>query len=65
MRLCASRRHPLDQQNTNFLQMVPGLETVAKGIMGPAAEQVLLLENIGKHARLIYHVSVALRDHSA
>jgi len=32
--------------------MVPGLETVAKGIMGPAAEQVLLLENIGTSVRV-------------
>jgi len=45
-------RHPLDQQNTSFLQMIPGLEAVAKGLMGPAAEQVLLLENIGTSVRV-------------
>mmetsp|Transcript_1755 Transcript_1755/g.5092 ORF Transcript_1755/g.5092 Transcript_1755/m.5092 type:complete len:323 (-) Transcript_1755:264-1232(-) len=40
-------RHPLDQQNTNFLQMLPGLQAVAKGLLGPVTEEVLLLENIG------------------
>jgi Zn-dependent protease with chaperone function len=39
-------RHPLDQQNTSLLRALPGLEVVAKSIMGPVAEQVLLLENI-------------------
>lgn len=39
-------RHPLDQQNTALLRALPGLEALAKGIMGPVAEQVLLLENI-------------------
>mmetsp|Transcript_1754 Transcript_1754/g.5089 ORF Transcript_1754/g.5089 Transcript_1754/m.5089 type:complete len:250 (-) Transcript_1754:721-1470(-) len=41
-------RHPLDQQNTNFLQMLPGLQAVAKGLLGPVTEEVLLLENIGR-----------------
>uniref|UniRef100_A0A061R7E7 Peptidase family m48 family protein n=2 Tax=Tetraselmis sp. GSL018 TaxID=582737 RepID=A0A061R7E7_9CHLO len=45
-------RHPLDQQNTSFLQMLPGLESLAKGFMGPVAEQVLLLENIGTSIRV-------------
>ncbi|KAK9809087.1 hypothetical protein WJX72_009235 [[Myrmecia] bisecta] len=40
-------RHPLDQQNTRILRVLPGLEVLAKNLMGPVAEQVLLLENIG------------------
>eukprot|EP00891_Asterochloris_glomerata_P006074 jgi/Astpho2/6074/Aster-04021 len=40
-------RHPLDQQNTRVLQLLPGLEMLTKSIMGPVAEQVLILENIG------------------
>ncbi|KAK9787735.1 hypothetical protein WJX73_002112 [Symbiochloris irregularis] len=40
-------RHPLDQQNTRLLRLLPGLELVAKNMLGPVAEQVLLLENIG------------------
>lgn len=40
-------RHPLDQQNTRLLKVLPGLEAVAKNVLGPVAEQVLLLENIG------------------
>lgn len=40
-------RHPLDQQATSLLQALPGLEMLVKGFISPAAEQVLLLENIG------------------
>ncbi|KAL3143948.1 hypothetical protein ABBQ32_003762 [Trebouxia sp. C0010 RCD-2024] len=40
-------RHPLDQQNTRLLKVLPGLEAMAKNVLGPVAEQVLLLENIG------------------
>lgn len=41
-------RHPLDQQNTGLLRSLPGLETVAKAILGgPGFEQALYLENIG------------------
>lgn len=39
-------RHPLDQQNTSLMQALPGMDFVAKSLMGPVAEQVLLLENI-------------------
>lgn len=39
-------RHPLDQQNTAFLRMLPGLEILARSVLSPAAEQVLYLENI-------------------
>lgn len=39
-------RHPLDQQNTRLLRALPGLEAIAKTLMGPVAESVLLLENI-------------------
>lgn len=39
-------RHPLDQQNTQLLRALPGVELVAKAIMGPVAEQVLVMENM-------------------
>lgn len=39
-------QHPLDQQNTALLRALPGLELLARNMMGPVAEQVLLLENI-------------------
>ncbi|KAK9832384.1 hypothetical protein WJX74_008472 [Apatococcus lobatus] len=39
-------RHPLDQQNTRLLRVVPGLDMITRGLLGPVAEQVLLLENI-------------------
>lgn len=29
-------RHPLDQQNTALLQVLPGLEVLAKSLMGEA-----------------------------
>lgn len=45
-------RHPLDQQNTTMLRGLPGLEMIAKNLMGPVAEQVLLLENIGTSVRI-------------
>lgn len=41
-------RHPLDQQNTGLLRSLPGLEAMAKAILGgPGFEQALYLENIG------------------
>lgn len=40
-------RHPFDQQNTRILRWLPGLELIARNMLGPVAEQVLLLENIG------------------
>jgi hypothetical protein len=41
-------RHPLDQQNTVMLRSLPGLELVAKTILGgPGFEEALYLENIG------------------
>eukprot|EP00882_Tetradesmus_deserticola_P013312 GHRQ01014122.1.p1 GENE.GHRQ01014122.1~~GHRQ01014122.1.p1 ORF type:complete len:146 (+),score=15.53 GHRQ01014122.1:1117-1554(+) len=39
-------RHPLDQQNTSLIQALPGMDFVARTLLGPVAEQVLLLENI-------------------
>ncbi|GAX74859.1 hypothetical protein CEUSTIGMA_g2305.t1 [Chlamydomonas eustigma] len=45
-------RHPLDQQNTSMLRSVPGLEPIAKSFLGPAAEQVLLLENIATSIKI-------------
>lgn len=41
-------RHPLDLQNTAMLRSFPGLELVAKNLLGgPGFEQALYLENIG------------------
>ncbi|KAK3036439.1 hypothetical protein RJ639_030038 [Escallonia herrerae] len=39
-------RHPLDKQNTLLLRAIPGLNEIAKALLGTVAEQVLLLENI-------------------
>ena len=35
-------RQPLDQQNTALLRALPGLESLARNLMGPAAEQARL-----------------------
>lgn len=40
-------RHPLDKQNTLLLRMVPGLNELGKALLGPVAEQFMILENIG------------------
>lgn len=40
-------RHPLDKQNTLLLRAIPGLNQLGKALLGPVAEQVMLLENIG------------------
>jgi hypothetical protein len=46
-------RHPLDQQNTGLLRSLPGLEMVAKTILGgPGVEQALYLENIGAAVKI-------------
>ncbi|KAG1679281.1 hypothetical protein FOA52_009311 [Chlamydomonas sp. UWO 241] len=45
-------RHPLDLQNTSMLRSIPGLEMVSKSFLGPAAEQVLLLENIATSIKI-------------
>jgi Zn-dependent protease with chaperone function len=39
-------RHPLDQQNTQVLRLLPGMEFIARSVMSPATEQILYLENI-------------------
>ena len=36
----AQFQHPLDAQNTALLRVLPGLELIARNLMGPAAEQV-------------------------
>jgi hypothetical protein len=43
----AAHRHPLDQQNTRLLRLLPGLEGLIKGLIGGAGETILLLENMG------------------
>jgi len=40
-------RHPLDQQNTRLLKLLPGVELVVKALLGPVAENMLLLDNVG------------------
>ena len=46
-------RHPLDRQNTALLRSLPGLEMVAKAVLGgPGVEQALYLENIGAAIRV-------------
>ncbi|OAY64044.1 Protease HtpX [Ananas comosus] len=40
-------RHPLDKQNTSLLRAIPGLDEIVKALLGPVAEQVMLLQNIG------------------
>uniref|UniRef100_A0A0C9S1P7 TSA: Wollemia nobilis Ref_Wollemi_Transcript_25010_1468 transcribed RNA sequence n=1 Tax=Wollemia nobilis TaxID=56998 RepID=A0A0C9S1P7_9CONI len=40
-------RHPLDKQNTALLRTFPGLNDFGKILLGPVAEQIMLLENIG------------------
>eukprot|EP01024_Parvocaulis_polyphysoides_P073864 TRINITY_DN9530_c1_g1_i2.p1 TRINITY_DN9530_c1_g1~~TRINITY_DN9530_c1_g1_i2.p1 ORF type:complete len:343 (+),score=29.19 TRINITY_DN9530_c1_g1_i2:84-1112(+) len=45
-------RHPYDQKNTQFLRQMPGLEMLAKNLMSPVAEQVLLLENISTSVKV-------------
>eukprot|EP00850_Spirogloea_muscicola_P009632 SM000054S18118 [mRNA] locus=s54:488303:490422:- [translate_table: standard] len=42
-----SFRHPLDQQNTTLLRAIPGLSELGKLLLGPVAEQMMILENIG------------------
>eukprot|EP00249_Psilotum_nudum_P012396 c23757_g1_i2 orf=218-1123(+) len=39
--------HPLDRQNTALLKAIPGLNELGKILLGPVAEQVMFLENIG------------------
>lgn len=39
-------RHPLDQQNTQILQAIPGLSNLTKTLVTPLAEQMLILEQI-------------------
>lgn len=40
-------RHPLDQQNTRLLKLLPGVELVVKSLLGPVTEDMLLLDNVG------------------
>ncbi|KAJ6846096.1 uncharacterized protein M6B38_278635 [Iris pallida] len=40
-------RHPLDKQNTLLLSAIPGLNQLGKALLGPLAEQIMVLENIG------------------
>ena len=39
-------RHPLDQQNTQLLQAIPGLSQITKSLVTPVAERMLVLEQI-------------------
>ncbi|MEO0768744.1 MAG: M48 family metallopeptidase [Cyanobacteria bacterium J06649_4] len=39
-------RHPLDQQATQALKQLPGLDVVVRSLLGPMGEQFFYLENI-------------------
>lgn len=39
-------RHPLDQQATEALKQLPGLDLALRGLLGPVAEQFFYLNNI-------------------
>jgi Zn-dependent protease with chaperone function len=45
-------RHPLDQQNTQLLRLLPGMEFLARSVMSPATEQILYLENISSSIKV-------------
>eukprot|EP00897_Mesotaenium_endlicherianum_P007307 jgi/Mesen1/6604/ME000338S05773 len=40
-------RHPLDRQNTALLRALPGLDDLARLLLGSVAEQVMAMENLG------------------
>ena len=39
-------RHPLDQQNTQLLEAIPGISALTKSLVTPVAERALILEQI-------------------
>ena len=39
-------RHPLDQQNTQLLEAIPGISALTKSLVTPVAERMLVLEQI-------------------
>ena len=39
-------RHPLDQQNTQLLEAIPGVSALTKSLVTPVAERALVLEQI-------------------
>ena len=39
-------RHPLDQQNTQLLEAIPGVSALTKSLVTPVAERALILEQI-------------------
>ena len=46
-------RHPFDQQTTALLRGLPGLELIARTILGgPQVEEALYLENVGSALRV-------------
>ena len=46
-------RHPIDQQTTSMLRSLPGLEMVARAVLGgPQVEEALYLENVGSALRV-------------
>lgn len=46
----AQFQHPLDSQNTALLRALPGLELLARNMMGPVAEQVGIRAGQGRGA---------------
>ncbi|MEM8639596.1 MAG: M48 family metallopeptidase [Cyanobacteria bacterium P01_G01_bin.54] len=45
-------RHPLDQEATQALQQLPGLDLAIRNLLGPVAEQVFYLNNIATSIRV-------------
>jgi Zn-dependent protease with chaperone function len=48
----AQFRHPLDQQATQALQRLPGLDVAVRLVMAPVAEEFFYLENIASSLRI-------------
>lgn len=45
-------RHPLDQEATQTLQQLPGIDLAVRNLLGPVAEQVFYLNNIAASIRV-------------
>jgi Zn-dependent protease with chaperone function len=45
-------RHPLDQQATRSLQVLPGLDVAVRSLLGPVAEQIFCIENLASSVQV-------------
>lgn len=48
-------RHPLDQEATQALQQIPGVDLAVRNLLGPVAEQMSYLNNIAASIRVSEH----------